>query len=380
MKPPQAPAAVQRIAILGSRGFPSTYGGYETLVRHLARDLSERGIDVTVYCRTRDEGRSIWRTENVRCVWTPGRDSNSLSTLTYGLTSVLHAATQSYDAALVLNVANGFWLPLLRMAGIPTALNTDGIEWIRGKWGKVARRVFLAGARASARYADVLIADSLEIARIWHHLFGVSSEFIPYGAPVFDEVSSEQLAAQGLEKGRFALVVARLIPENNVDLFLDAVEIAQIPAVVVGTASSPTPLEQRLQGLAGSQRMHWLGHVSDQSLLQQLWAHCGVYCHGHSVGGTNPGLLQALGAGAPTLALDTPFNREVLGASRTHDLFPAEPEALARKLKEVLNSDTRRAEMRTAGRQTVAERYQWEDVCSRYYQALELSAQRRVGE
>jgi hypothetical protein len=139
-----------RIAILGSRGFPSTYGGYETLVRYLARQWTAEGIEVTVYCRTKDGGRRTWVTEGVRCVWTPGRDTKSLSTLSYGLTSHLAASHQKFDAALVLNVANGFYLPVLRAAGIPTAVNTDGLEWERGKWNSLAKRVFLAGAKATA--------------------------------------------------------------------------------------------------------------------------------------------------------------------------------------------------------------------------------------
>jgi glycosyltransferase involved in cell wall biosynthesis len=369
---------LRRVAILGSRGFPSTYGGYETLVRYLARAWTAQGLDVTVYCRTRDDARAQWTNEGVTCRWTPGRDTKSLSTLSYGLTSLLDASRRRFDAALVLNVANGFFLPALRAAGTATAVNTDGIEWERGKWGKLARNVFLAGARMTARFADVLIADSQAIADIWLEKFGVRSTYVPYGAPVLEDVGADRIRALELEPGSYALVVARLIPENNVELALDALDLTapRVPAVIVGSANYAAPIEHRLRELDHRGALRWLGHVSDQELLTQLWANCGVYVHGHSVGGTNPALLQALGAGAPTLALSTVFNREVLGEGE--QLFPNDPHKLAGMIAHVLADERLRAQMAVHGRHTVAERYDWSDVAERYLAALRLAREGRV--
>jgi glycosyltransferase involved in cell wall biosynthesis len=358
------------IAILGSRGFPSTYGGYETLVRHLARDWSQRGHTVTVYCRSRDGDRRSWITEGVRCQWTPGRDSTSLSTLSFGASSHLHATSQRYDAALVLNVANGYFLPLLRARRIPCAVNTDGVEWERLKWGAAAQKVFLGGAKLCARYADVLIADSQAIAGIWADRFGVESRFIPYGAPVLTDVSHDRVEALGLVRSGYALVVARLIPENNVQLFLDAIAVmpSSPRAVVVGSANYCSPLELRLRELDHRGAIRWLGHVSDQELLTQLWANCGVYVHGHSVGGTNPGLLQALGAGAPTLVLDTVFNREVVG--QDGQLYPHDAHVLARRMADLLGDAELRQELANRGRCIVKQRYDWTAVCDGYLEAI----------
>lgn len=372
-------ADLRRVAILGSRGFPSTYGGYETLVRYLARAWTDQDLDVTVYCRAKDDGRSHWTYEGVTCRWTPGRDTKALSTLSFGLSSHLAASLRRFDAALVLNVANGFFLPALQAAGTPTVVNTDGIEWERGKWGRAAKQVFLAGARATARHADVLVADSQAIADIWQQKFGVSSVFVPYGAPVLGEVDADRVRALGLSEGSYALVVARLIPENNVDLVLDALDVLtpRVPCVIVGSANYDAPIEDRLRRLDHLGALRWLGHVSDQELLTQLWAHCGVYLHGHSVGGTNPALLQALGAGAPTLALETQFNREVI--RRDSQLFPADASKLAAMITEVLSSARLRDVMARHGRQTVGEHYTWPDVADRYLAALNLARERRVG-
>jgi len=360
-----------KLAILGSRGFPSTYGGYETLVRRLAPYLVEAGHDVTVYCRTRDDGRRIWRTEGVRCIATPGYDSKSLSTLTFGMTATLDASFRDFDSILVLNIANGFWFPALRAARTPFAVNTDGIEWERGKWSRVGRSIFRAGAWMTARNAGALICDSHAIGAIWKDIFGRDSTFIPYGAPVLGEVSDDRLEAAGVQGEPYLLVVARLAPENNVELTLDALEILgdQAPkAVVVGSANFDSPIEARLRAMETAGRVSWLGHVDDQQLLTQLWAHSAVYVHGHSVGGTNPALLQALGAGAPTLALDTPFNAEVLPSPEHR--FPQDARVLADRIQSVTASPQLQEEMAQRGRSVIREHYSWDDVCRAYMETL----------
>jgi glycosyltransferase involved in cell wall biosynthesis len=360
-----------KFAILGSRGFPSTYGGYETLVRYLAPYLVHEGHEVTVYCRVRDEGRRTWVTEDVRCISTPGYDSKSLSTLTFGMTATIDATLRRFDSILVLNIANGFWFPALRAVRTPFAVNTDGIEWERGKWSRAGRAVFRTGAWMTARNAGALVCDSRAIGVIWKGLFGRESVFIPYGAPVFNDLGRDRLAAAGVSPKPYLLVVARLAPENNVELTLDALDLLgeQAPhAVIVGSANFDSPVEARLSAMESAGRVKWLGHVDDQQLLNQLWANSAVYVHGHSVGGTNPALLQALGAGAPTLALDTPYNAEVLPYAEQR--FPHDADVLADRIKSVCTSPVVREDMATRGRAIISERYSWDQVCRRYTELL----------
>lgn len=369
------PEGLNRIAILGSRGFPSTYSGYETLVRYLVRDWVARGIEVTVYCRERPPRRRAWVHEGVHCRWTPGIESTSASTLSFGLTSHLDACFRGFDAALVLNLANGYFLPFLNLRGIPVAINTDGIEWERGKWGPMARKVFRNGAVASAKFADVLIADSIGIADIWRETFGVESEFIPYGAPVLATPPSNRIEALGLEPGSYRLVVARMVPENNVDLSLDGLLETAGTNVIVGSGKGGTALEERLAALDREGRIRWLGHVADQELLDQLWAHCGLYLHGHSVGGTNPSLLQAMGAGAPVIALDTRFNQEVL--ANPDQLYSADRNSLVELIRKAQADPGLRDEWRRRGRESVANRYSWQQISQDYLDALALAVERR---
>ena len=363
-------------AILGSRGSPSTYGGYETLVRRLAPYIKEQGHAITVYGRGVPTRSTVDEIDGVRVVETRCLDRKSLSTVTAGFTSTLDARKRDFDAMLVLNCANGLWLPMLERRGIPTALNVDGIEWERGKWGRVARTVFWRGARATARHADVVVADSVEIGRVWGELFDVDATFIPYGADIIDELDTDKIDELGLTPGGYVLAVARLVPENNVELLLDALDLIDHDRDV-GSANYDSPVVERLERFqAAHPNAQALGHVHDQELLDQLWHHAGVYYHGHSVGGTNPALLQALGAGSPTIALDNPFNREVIGAD--DQLMPAEPSAVGATITELLANPERRTELAERGRARIADQYTWPDICARYLDVLVKLAEARA--
>lgn len=366
-------------AIIGSRGFPSTYGGYETLVRYLARYLVADGHHVTVYCRERSNGNRVWHEDGVRCVATRGKDTKQLSTLSFGATSTVDASLRRFDAALVLNIANGYWMPLLRAARVPFAVNTDGLEWKRAKWSKLGKAVFRMGAEFSARFAPELVCDSEALGRIWEEEFGRRSVFIPYGGEIRDPLGDTRIRDLGLETRGYVLSVARLAPENNVELTLDAVERLgdRAPkAVIVGSANFDNPITRRLESLQDQGRALWLGHVSDQDLLAELWQNAGVYVHGHSVGGTNPALLQALGAGAPTIALDTPFNREVLPFEQ--HLYQHSVEDLAERIDGLARDrDEQRALIATGG-DAVRARYSWDTVCRDYTDLLIRLAHSRV--
>jgi glycosyltransferase involved in cell wall biosynthesis len=215
------------------------------------------------------------------------------------------------------------------------------------------------------------------MAAVWRWLFQAESIFVPYGAPVVEAVGSDRVEALGLCPRGYVLVAARLIPENNVELVLDAIDLMRErpQMVVVGGATTRAPIEARLRAGDRAGRLRWLGHVHDQVLLTQLWANAGVYVHGHSVGGTNPGLLQALGAGAPTLVLDTPFNREVVRSDE--QVFAARADQLARKIEEVLSEASVRDRFSVHGQAVVREHYDWSDVSARYLEAL-LEACRRL--
>ena len=364
---PQSGAG-RSVAIIGTRGYPSYYGGFETAVRKLAPFLAERGWDVTVYGRdgsTVDDDAA--RDPRVNTRVTRGLETKSLSTLSYGLTASLDAVRRKPDVALVMNVANGYFLPLLKARGIPSLVNVDGIEWDRAKWGRMAKLVFHTGAKWTARHGDRLVYDAREIGRRWKSEFGTDGEFIPYGGDEPTELPIEP----GLSHRGYILVVARFVPENTVPEFVKAAEVLskKYPVVIVGSSGYGGELDAKVAELAkNNSNVQWLGHVSDDDRLLSLWQHAGVYFHGHSVGGTNPALVQAMAAGAPVVARDTVYNREVLGedailtAPTPADIAAAvaaameDPELLERSSVENLSR------ARTY--------YSWDGVNGRYEQSL----------
>ncbi|MBE1551595.1 glycosyltransferase involved in cell wall biosynthesis/O-antigen/teichoic acid export membrane protein [Mycobacterium sp. OAS707] len=365
------------VAIIGTRGYPSFYGGFETLVRKLAPFLADRGWDVTVYSRP---GATVDRPEfahpGITSVTTKGVDSKSLSTLSFGATSTFDAARRKPDVALVMNVANGYWLPMLRSRGIPSVLNVDGIEWQRDKWSRLGKAVFKGGAKMTARFADTLICDSVEIGRFWHDNFQRDGIFIPYGG---DQPSGQQEVLAGLEKRNYVLLVARLVPENSIGEFLDAAEsvVDEFPVVVVGSSGSGGPLEDRIRCLTEKHNQFvWLGHLSNDKLLSSLWQNCGAYFHGHSVGGTNPALVQAMASGAPTIARDTVFNREVLQDS---GLFvPPDPREIAAATRLLMSSPSLQNSLCAKAKERACETFSWDAICDAYEDALLAATDRQV--
>lgn len=366
------------MAIIGTRGYPSYYGGFETAVRKLAPYLADSGWDVTVYGRKNvrvDQGQ---RDNRVRSVKTVGIENKSLSTLSFGLTSCLHAMWKRPDVALVMNVANGFWLPLLALRGIPTVINVDGIEWERAKWGRLAKGMFLLGAKMTARFGTTLVADSREIARRWQQDFSRSSVFIPYGG---DPVSVRS-TADNLPARRYVLAVARFVPENTIPEFIEAARglAADYDVVIVGSSGYGGPMEQAVQQLVDAHpKVHWLGHISDDQRLLSLWKDCGVYFHGHSVGGTNPALVQAMANGAPVVARDTVYNREVLGLAGV--FCEPTPDSIETALRTVMESHELQQELSEASLRRVEDGYTWAAVCQSYEETLRarLESRSKVG-
>lgn len=360
------------VAIIGTRGYPSYYGGFETLVRRLAPFLVDHGWDVTVYSR---HGQTVESESagDVLIRYTPGLDTKSLSTLSYGLTASAAAAIAKPDVALVMNVANGFFLPGLKARRIPIVLNVDGLEWERDKWSETGKRIFRTGAHLSARFADTLIADSTNIGEYWERNFGRESTFIPYGGFCDDSMIDGSVAENfpGLVPGNFVLAVARMVPENSIDVFVAAAELLpdDVHVVLVGSAPDGDPLAvaaQQLQALRPN--THLLGHLKNDGFLNWLWANAGVYFHGHSVGGTNPALVQAMACGANILARDTVFNREVLGEA---GLFVA-PNAsdIADAMMHIMKDDHASSTLGSRAAQRAALAYSWESVLNGYEQAI----------
>ena len=374
-----------KIAMVGTRGVPARYGGFETCVEEVGRRLVERGHEVVVYCRTplTDGGDTAPDLPvehlGMELVHLPAVRHKVLETLSHTGLSAAHLFVHRTDAALVFNAANSVFLPALRAAGIPVATHVDGLEWRRAKWGGAGRSFYRKAESLAVRWSDALIADADGIADYYRDEFDADTVRIAYGAPILERsgpsaVGHAGIGELGLDPQGYHLAVARFEPENHVDLIVDGYvrSNAEKPLVVVGSAPYSDQYTARVRAL-GDERVRFLGGVWDQDLLDQLYANAATYLHGHSVGGTNPSLLRAIGAAAPSICFDVEFNREVTRASGRY--FSGADDVA--RLVEAAEADPAATVARGRAGQQRARDYDWDDVAGRYEQlCAELPARR----
>lgn len=366
-----------RVAMLGTRGVPAQYGGFETAVEEVGQRLVRHGHDVVVYCR--NPGQELTEHLGMRLVNLPAVRMRTAETLSHTGLSVGHALRHPRpDLAFVFNAANAPFLPVLHRAGIPVVVHVDGLEWKRAKWGPRAAAYYHWAEARGARWADGVIADSRGIVAHMSAAHGIDARYIPYGAPIIHP-DGARLAELGLQSRAYHLVVARLEPENHVrEIVAGYVSSGcQWPLVVVGDAPYADGYRADVRAAAGSDpRVRFEGSIWDSALLDTLYAHAASYLHGHSVGGTNPSLLRALGAGAPVVAYDVVFNREVAGDAGTWFTGPAE---VARACEQAEADPAAAAARGRAGQADVAVRYRWDDVADSYEALAEEVVSRRPG-
>lgn len=353
------------IAMVGTRGVPAAYGGFETAIEEVGRRLAQRGHDVLVYTRGSESRERTYL--GMRVVHLPALPVKQLETLSHTGLSVAHLMLRGRpDATFVFNAANSPFLPLLRLRRAPVALHMDGLEWRRSKWGPRGKAYYRWAETFGVRTADALIADAPGIADYYAHQFQAPTELIRYGAPILESVADGLVETLGLAPGGFHLVVARFEPENHV---LEIVEgyrrsVAKLPLVVVGSAPYSSDYTARIHAAAaGDDRIRLVGGVYDQALLDALYFHALSYGHGHSVGGTNPSLLRAMGAGTATIGFDVPFNREVLDDDGWFFTTTADV-AAAFEQAEADVTATRERGLRSQRRAAAA--FRWDDVADAY--------------
>ncbi len=354
--------------MIGTRGVPARYGGFETAVEEIGRRLVDRGHEVTVFCRTAGEDAIDGQYLGMSRVVLPALANRALETLSHTALSVVHRSLAAVDVALVFNAANSPLLPVLRARGIPVATHVDGLEWQRAKWGPVGQRYYRVAESLAVRWSDQLIADATGIADYYRNEFNAPTRQIAYGAPILDDIGSDRLPELELEPHGYHLVVARFEPENHVlEIVRGYVRSgATKPLVVVGSAPYSDAYTRAIQDEADG-RVRLLGGLWDQDLLDQLYANSLTYLHGHSVGGTNPSLLRAAGAGAFVIAYDVAFNREVVCDDAWYFSGPSDVAEL------VVRAEANVAEVRAHGRalQRAIARYSWDLVADAYERLCE---------
>jgi len=353
-----------RIALLGTRGIPARYGGFETFAEELSTRLVARGHQVTVYCRERFT-EDLYR--GVRLQYLPTIRHKYLDTLAHTFLSTLHLIGRRADVALYCNGANAVFTLWPRFFGMPVALNVDGIERLRKKWNRLAKTWYLVSERLATFCPSALISDARAIQDYYRERYGKDSVFIPYGAAVGPVTSTTTLQEFGLEPGRYFLYVSRMEPENRALEVRQAFETVSTPfrLALIGDAPYAGEYIRKVRDTRDP-RVLAPGGIYGQG-YHELQSHCFAYIHATEVGGTHPALIEAMGRGALVLYRNTPENAEVAGDAG----ISFEPEELAAKLKLAVEmSPPERDILRRKAMERVRTDYSWDAVTDAYEKLL----------
>jgi glycosyltransferase involved in cell wall biosynthesis len=357
-----------KIAILGARGIPACYGGYDTLVEELSLGLVEsHSTEVLVYCRSsyyRDQP-ALWR--GIRLVYLPvRRGAKGLESLVHSFLSSLHVLREKVDVIYFLDPANAPFCALLRCFGKRVAIHTDGLGWKRRKWGPLARRYYKIVEWACARCASALVTDNPAMQKYYRDEYGAETLLISYGATNRHGVDTQIYADLDLTLKQYLLIVARLEPENNTDLLIAQYTKSRVtmPLVVVGDAPYGPQYMDRLRSLANANVL-FAGRINDQSKLNALYRGAYLYIHGHEVGGTNPSLLRAMDAGVAPVVVNVPFNVSVVDGSGV--AFDKDNDSLAGILGHLVAHPAEVWQIGQSARLRALERFSWDTVVAKHY-------------
>lgn len=358
-----------KISIIGTRGYPYVYSGYETFVSELAPRLVQEGYEVTVYCHKGLFNEYPASVNGVNLVYLPAIESKILSQFSHSLLATLHSLFQKVDMVLYVNTANGPFGILTLLFRRRTAINTDGLEWRRPKWQGLGAKYFYFASWLSTKVFDIVISDSDQMAEIYKNQFNCQSLTIAYGANIGYSTDTSAIENLGLEKNSYYLVVGRLIPDNNADVIIRGYResCAMKKLVIVGDVPYEDSYADHIRSICND-RVLLTGYVRNGNFLRELYCNAYAYIHGHEFGGTNPTLLKALAYGCCILALDTVFNREVLNDEQYGLYFHKTTESVKSKIEWLEKNTTQVSIYQAKARDRITEKYTWEQITYQYHQ------------
>lgn len=360
---------MKSLRILGIRGLPAAHGGFETFAEALAPWLRDAGWTVTVYCQIDGEGpvyEDEW--QGIRRINIPVNVPGPKGTMLFDWLSIRHAA-RSKELCLTLGYNTAVFCAWLRLKGVPNVINMDGIEWSRAKWGPVAKLWFWLNDWAGCWLGNHLVADHPEIkTHLSSRVRADKITTIAYGADRVSAMPDDAVRALGLEPGRYLTVVARPEPENSI---LEVVSgFSKRPRgmqlAVLGNYNDANAYHRAVKAAAGPE-VRFLGAIYDKPVVQALRFHSAAYVHGHQVGGTNPSLVEALGAGNAVIAHDNRFNRWVAGSGARY--FDS-AEKFSAVLDAVLADPAVLVAMRSASLQRFEDGLTWNAILGEYERLL----------
>jgi len=355
-----------KIALIGTRGVPAKYGGFETCVEEVGQRLVKMGHSVTVYCRQSYYSNRVKWYRGMKLVYLPNFGSKSFDTISHTFLSIFHVIfTGHYNIYMTFNAANSLFLLPLRILGKKIVINTDGLEWKRSKWGFWGRSFYKISEKLACLFANRLVSDSKGIQDYYQETHSMDSTRIAYGAYIQHAKQPDRLFELGLKPNGYLLQITRFEPENHPLLTIRAFKKLKSNKKLVIVGGTPYPGEYIKQMTAEANKDIILpGFIYDRELLKELWCFCYAYIHGNGVGGTNPALLQTMASACFTIAIDNPFNRDVLADC---GIYYQESEAsLIEKMRWTLDNKTSLDAFKEKAQVRILEQYSWEKVADQY--------------
>ena len=356
------------IALLGTRGIPASYSGFETCVEQLGQRLVERGHKVTVYCRSHHITYDKPYYKGMHLVKHGTIPNKYLDTIVHSFISSLHALTQHYDIALYFIAGNSpvTWIP--RIVGTKTILNVDGLDWKREKWPTIAKKYIQFAEYLATKLPNLYITDSEVVQNYYHERYKSTPPYIPYGSDVEILPPGETLAKYGLESGKFILFVGRLVPENCAHHLIDAFKSldSDLKCVIVGGAAYADEYINSLKARAAvDSRIIFTGYVFGNG-YNELGSNAEIFVETSGVGGTHPALTEAMGFGNCVIVHNTPENLETIGDAGFSYDGKIGAEDLLKVLKNVLSRKDFIKDYRSRARARAKSKFSWEIVTDEY--------------
>jgi len=367
------------ISIIGTRGYPYVYSGYETFVKELGERLVNKDCNVKVYCHKGLFDKRPKEIKGIKLVYIPTIETKILSQPIHSFLSIIHACFSNTDVVLVVNSANGPFGLITKLFKIPTAINVDGLEWLRPKWKGLGSIYFKWASKMATLFYDQIINDSDEMRKVYLNLFKRDSKVIAYGANIRKSKNPELITTWDIKQREYYLVIGRLIPDNNADLIIKGFlkSKSKKKLVIVGDVPYKDSYASNLKKIK-DERLVFTGYVKDQNILAELYHNCYIYVHGHEFGGTNPTMIKALAYGCAILALDTVFNQEMLQKGKFGIFFKKDLFSITNQIDHCEKKNILMDKLRQESVNGITQKYNWDYVNKEYLEVFKsLVSQRK---
>jgi glycosyltransferase involved in cell wall biosynthesis len=370
-----------KISIIGSRGYPYVYSGYETLVKNIGERMVAKGVQVTVYCHSYLFDEKPKQLNGIQLKYIPTIKSKSLSQPIHSFFAFWHAVFSNADVVLVLNVSNGPFGLITRLFKKPTLINVDGLEWMRPKWKGFGAIYFKWAAKMAVRFMDLIVTDAVAMQTIYKNEFNAESVVITYGADSNKGASESLLNKWQLQTQDYYLIVGRMIPDNNSDIIIEGFinSSSTKKLVIVGDVPYQDAYATKIKSYQDD-RLVFTGYITNGDELASLYKYCFAYMHGHEFGGTNPTLLKAMANGCAIGAIDTVFSREVLQNDQFGTYFKKDIYALSNWFQWAEANIEKLSALRLIVSNGLNEKYDWDLVTDLYLYHLKALVNKKRAE